>query len=180
MSALEAGPYGAVQQISFVVLGVLTLVFAGGLQRGLRPSRWCAVGPGLLALSGAAALLAAAFPLRQDAAGVVYDPGGHVVAGTMFFAASALGLVVLSRRVAADPVWSGLARWTLIAGLASVAAFVLMRALAVPDEAPLHEWFGLLQRAVVVLGLFPIRVALSMRLLRVADRTSGPPSSATA
>ncbi len=73
-----------------------------------------------------------------------------------------------------------LARWTLVAGLACLAAFVLMRTLAIPDDGPLHDWFGLLQRAVVLLGLFPIRVALSLRMLRVADRASHAPASASA
>ena len=167
VSALEAGPYGGVQQASFVVFGVCTLLFAAGLQRGLRATRWGAAGPALLGLSGVAACLAAAFPLAQDADGVVYDPGGHVVAGTTFFAASAVGLVVLSRRVAADPAWRSLTRWTLAAGLLCVVAFVVLGRFAIPDGAPLHDWAGLLQRG-VLLVLFPMRVALSWRLLRVA------------
>ncbi len=100
----------------------------------------------------------------------VYDPGGHVVAGSAFFAASAVGLVVLSRRIAADPAWSSLARWTLAAGLTCVMAFVAMRLAAVPAGAPLHEWFGLMQRATILLVLFPMRVALSLRLLQLGRR----------
>ena len=170
MSALEAGPYGWVQQVNFVVFGVLTLIFAVGMHRGMQPSRRGIVGPALLAVSGVALLLAAAFPLRQDAAGRVYDPGGHIVAGSAFFAASAVGLVILSRRIAADPAWSGLARWTLAAGLTCVVGFVVMRFVAIPEEAPLHEWVGLLQRATILLALFPMRAALSLRLLQLGRR----------
>jgi hypothetical membrane protein len=176
VSALEAGPYGGLQQVSFVVFGVCTLLFAAGLHRGLRASRWGEVGPALLGLSGVAAVLAAVFPLRQDVAGVVYDPGGHVVAGTTFFAASALGLIVLSRRVAADPAWRGLAGWTVAAGVLCVVAFVIIGRFAIPDDAPLHDWAGLLQRS-VLLVLFPMRIALSWRLLRVAG---SPATAATA
>ena len=153
VSALEAGPYGWVQQASFVVFGLLTLVFAVGLHRGLRPTRWGIAGPALLGVSGAALLLAAAIPLRQDSAGEVYDPGGHVVAGSAFFVASAVGLVVLSRRIAADPAWSSLARWTLAAGLTCVIAAVVMRFGAIPEQAPLHEWVGLLQRTTILLAM---------------------------
>ena len=64
-------------------------------------------------------LLAAVLPLRQDAAGVSYDPGGHVVAGVMFFLASATGLVVLSRRLARDPRWRSIAANVLSAGVAA-------------------------------------------------------------
>jgi hypothetical membrane protein len=166
VSALEAGPYGWVQQISFVVFGVLTIVFAVGVQRGLRTTRRGTVGPILFGVSGVAAVVAAAFPLQLDDAGEVYDPGGHSVAGFTFFLASALALVVLSRRVAADPAWSDLAGWTLVAGIACLVGFVVMGSLAIPEDAPLHDWAGLVQRAIVLLALFPTRVALSLRLLK--------------
>lgn len=174
VSALEAGPYGWVQQLSFVVFGLLTLVFAAGVHRGLRPSRRGAAGPALLAVSGLALLLAAAIPLEQDAAGEIYDPGGHAVAGTAFFATSAVGLVVLSRRIARDPAWSRLAGWTLAAGVTGLAAFLAMGILVRPDGAPLHDWLGLAQRAVLLVVLFPARIALSLRLLRLTA-TSAPP-----
>jgi len=166
VSALEAGPYGWVQQISFAVFGVLTIVFAVGLHQGLRKTRRGIAGPILFGVSGAAALAASAFPLRLDAAGQVYDPGGHSAAGVTFFLTSALALVILSRRVAADPAWSGLAGWTLAAGLACLAGFVVMGSLVIPDDAPLHEWAGLGQRAIVLLALFPARLALSIRLVK--------------
>jgi hypothetical membrane protein len=167
VSALEAGRYGWVQQVSFAVFGLLTMVFAVGIHRGLRKARLGFAGPILFGLSGVAALAACAFPLRQDAAGQVYDPGGHSIAGFAFFLTSALALVVVSRRIAADPAWAGLAGWTLAAGVACLAGFVVMGTLAIPEGAPLHDWAGLGQRAVVLLALFPARVALSIRLLKV-------------
>ena len=99
VSALEAGPTGWIQQLNFVVSGLLTMAFAVGLHRGLRATRAGIVGPALLFVSGIAFLLAAAFPLREDGAGVMYDPGGHVVAGFTFFLSSPLGLIVVSRRL---------------------------------------------------------------------------------
>ena len=38
VSALEAGTHGWIQQVNFVVLGVLTMIFAVGLHRGLAPA----------------------------------------------------------------------------------------------------------------------------------------------
>ena len=172
VSALEAGPYGWVQQVNFVVLGLLTLAFAIGLHRGLRPSRAGVAGPALLAISGLGALGAAAFPLREDEGGLTYDPGGHAVAGMAFFLASALGLSVLSRRLARDPRWRGLARYTLLAGLAGLVSFVPMRVLVIPDGAPLHGWAGLAQRVIVLAVLFPCEIVLSLRLLRIARSES--------
>ena len=39
VSALEAGPSGWVQQLNFVVFGLLTMAHATGLHRGMRPAR---------------------------------------------------------------------------------------------------------------------------------------------
>jgi hypothetical membrane protein len=166
VSALEAGRYGWVQQLSFAVFGVLTIVWAVGIHRGLRKTPRGIAGPILFGVTGVAALAAGAFPLRLDAGGGIYDPGGHTVAGFTFFLASALALVILSRRVAADPAWRGLAGWTLGAGIACLVGFVVMGTLVIPDGAPLHSWAGLGQRAIVLLALFPTRVALSIRLLK--------------
>jgi hypothetical membrane protein len=170
VSALEAGPNGWIQQINFVVFGLLTIAFAVGLQLGLRRTRLGLLGPALLLVSGIGLLLAAGFPLQEDAAGVTYDPGGHLIAGLIFFLTSAVGLITLSRRLARDPSWQSLASYSLAAGVVSLLGFVAMGILVMPDDAPLHEWAGLAQRMLIVLVLFPCRVVLSMRLLRVAKR----------
>lgn len=167
VSALEAGPNGWIQQANFAVFGLLTIVFAVGLHRGLERTGWGILGPGLLGVSGVGLLLAAAFPLREDASGVTYDPGGHVVAGFMFFLSSAAALVVLSHRMARDPRWRSLSTYTLAAGLVAAGAFVAMGALVMPEGAPLHQWAGLAQRATILLVLFPCRVLLSARLLKL-------------
>jgi hypothetical membrane protein len=168
VSALEATPYGWIQRLNFVVFGILTLAFAAGLHRAVRPSRLGVAGPALLGLSGVGLLLAAGFPLREDANGVTYDPGGHVIAGAMFFTTSAIGLVLLSRRLARDPRWRGLSRYVLTAGVAGVAGFALIGALVMPDGAALNPYAGVFQRALVLVVLFPCRMILGLRLLRVA------------
>jgi hypothetical membrane protein len=167
VSALEAGPNGWVQQLNFVVFGLLTIAFAVGLHRGLRPARAGIVGPALLIVSGVGALGAAIFPLREDTAGVTYDPGGHAVTGAAFFLTSAVGLVVVSRRLARDPKWRDIATYTLAAGMVALAGSIAMRVLAVPDDAPLHDWAGLVQRVLVLAVLFPCRIVLSLRLLKI-------------
>lgn len=168
VSALEAGPGGWIQQVNFVVFGVLTMAFAVGLHLGVRPSRTGILGPGLLFISGIGLLLAAAQPLREDAQGVTYDSAGHFVAGLTFFLSTAGGLVVLSRRLARDPRWRGIATYTLVAGCLAVAGFAVMGALVMPDDAPLHDWAGLMQRALILAIIFPCRIVLSMRLLTTA------------
>ena len=173
VSALEAGPNGWIQQANFVVFGLLTMLLAVGLHRGLPTVRRGIAGPAILLVSGIALLLAAVFPLREDAAGVTFDPGGHMVAGFLFFNSSAVALVVLSRRMARDERWHDLSTYTLIAGVVAIGCAVVMGTLVVPEDAPLHEWAGLGQRAVILLVLFPCRVILSARLLKVGTRAAG-------
>ena len=168
VSALEAGPNGWLQQVNFVRLRSPTIAFAVGMHRGVRPVRRGFAGPALLGVSGVGLLMAAGFPLREDAAGVTYDPGGHFVAGVTFFLSSAVGLVLLSRRLSPDPRWRGLAGYTLGCGLAAVVGFVVLGGLTGPDGAPLHEWAGLAQRVVVLGVLFPCRISLAVRLLRLS------------
>jgi hypothetical membrane protein len=171
VSALEAGPNGWIQQLNFVVFGVLTIAFAIGLNRGLRPTRAGIIGPALLVVSGIGLLLAAVFvPLREVVAGgVTYDPGVHIVAGFTFFLSSALGLIVVSRRVARDKRWRGIAPYPLAAGIGALVGFAIGGAFVVPDDAPLHDWAGLYQRVVVLAVIFPCRVVLSLRLLQIAS-----------
>lgn len=169
VSALEAGPNGWIQQVNFVVFGVLSIIFAIGLHRGLRETRLGFLGPLLIGISGVGNVLAAVFPLKEDAAGETYDPGGHTVAGILFFLTSSVALLVLSRRLRQDDRWRGLAAYVAVAGALALVGFVFMGALVIPDDAPLHEWAGLGQRVIVLVILFPPRILLAVRLLSVAD-----------
>jgi hypothetical membrane protein len=169
VSALEAGPYGWIQQINFVVFGLLTIAFAVGLHRGLRATRAGIAGPALLLVSGIGLLLAAAFPVSEDAAGVILRPVGHIIAGSTFFLSSALGLIVVSRRLARDPRWRNIATYTLVAGIVALVGFAVGGALVAPDAASLHDWAGLYQRLIILAVVFPCRIVLSLRLLQVAS-----------
>ncbi|HEY3008619.1 MAG TPA: DUF998 domain-containing protein [Micromonosporaceae bacterium] len=177
VSALAAGPTWWLHQLNFVAFGVLTLVFAVGLHVGVRRTRLGWLGPALLFVSGIGLLLGAAFPLAEDASGATYDPGGHFVAGMLFFPTSAVALVALSHRLRSDPRWRSLATYTLAAGAVALAGGVTMVAFVVPDEAPLHAWAGLAQRVLILAVLFPCRVALGARLLREGSTSEQPPHS---
>ena len=76
--------------------------------------------------------------MRENAAGVTYDPGLHIVGGVAYFLSSAFGLIVVSRRLAADPRRRRLASYALVAGITVVALFVAMRVFVVPEDAPRH------------------------------------------
>jgi hypothetical membrane protein len=180
VSALEAGPNGWIQQVNFVVFGLLLLVFAVGLNRAITSTRLRRTSGVLLVLSGIGLLLAAALPLREDAAGATYDPGGHFVAGVTFFLGSALALVVLSVRMRGDANWRGLANYTLGAGCVALACFVVLGWFAIPDRAPLHAYAGLLQRATLLTVTFPCFVTMGVRLLRLSHRWASSQARAAA
>lgn len=173
VSALEAGPHGWVQQVNFFMLGAITMMHAAGLHRGLRASRAGLIGPALLFVTGTGAMVAGVFPLREDASGATYDPGGHIVGGLLFFLGSPAALILLSRRMRRDPRWRGLSGYTLVCGVLLIVSAVVMNVLAFPDDGPLHDWIGLLQRIAVVVVLFPCRIVLGARLVTVA-RSDGP------
>ncbi len=168
VSALEAGPNGWVQRLNFLVFGMLTMAHAIGLHRGMHPVRGGWVGPALLFLTGLGALVSAAVPWREDAAGVAYAPAAHTVGGMIFFLGSPAALIVLSRRMRHDPSWRGLAPYTLGSGLVLLTLAVMGAVFVRPDAAPLHDWAGLVQRTMILAVLFPCRVALGVRLLSIA------------
>ena len=168
VSALAAGPNGWIQNVNFAVFGMLTIAFAVGLYRFSSSSAPGVVGSSLFILSGLGLLMAAAFPLREDDAGVTYDAGGHFIAGLTFFTSSALALVVISFALSGVAETHSLAMPVRVAGILMLLSNPVMAILVFPDDALLSEWAGLAQRVIVLGLLFPARLALSYRLLRVA------------
>jgi len=176
ISALAAWPAGWIQNLNFYAFGTLTIAFAVGLHLGLRPSPGGVVGPAVLVMSGVGTVLAGVFPMLRGTDGVLVEPIGHVVAAIMTFLGAGTGFIVVSRRMGRDPQWASVAGLTLACGVAIVLMFVLMAALAVPQNGPLHPWFGLLQRAVLAVW-FPWQIVLAVRLLRVTGQTPHAASS---
>lgn len=165
VSALAAWPHGWVQNVNFVVFGVLTIWFAVGLHRGLAPTRFGIAGPVLFAVTGVGLLWAAVFPLRLDAAGELVA-GLHPVGGAMFFLGTALALVVISFRLARDPRYARLAVPVRLAGILLIVTAPMMSIYFGRPGAPLADWGGLAQRILVLGLIFPARIALSYQLIR--------------
>ena len=172
ISALAAGPNGWIQNVNFALFGMLTMVFSVGLYTVVRSSRPGAVGSVLFLVSGLGLLMAAAFPLREDAAGVTYDPGGHFIAGMTFFTSSALALVVISVALGQREELRRMAMPVRVAGILMLLSNPVMGILVIPADAPLHDWAGLAQRVIVLGLLFPARMALAYRLLRTSTRAT--------
>lgn len=165
VSALAAGREGWVQDLNFFVFGSLMVMFALGLHLGVRTTRFGSLGPALLVLSGIGLVIAGAFPAR-DAGGAFSVGPGHIAGAFLAFLGAGAGLIVASRRMAVDPRWRDLGGYVLLSGIAVVVLFLATARLAVPDNAPLHQWVGLMQRLALA-AWFPCAIVVALRVRRV-------------
>ena len=133
VSALSLGPGGWVQQLNFVVFGVLVCLSAVGWRAALAPGRGALAFPMLRLIAGVGLVMDGLF--AQDPSGG-YPPGARAGAATVhgqlhtLFAvititALAGGCFVLARRFAAEPGWL---RWAVCAAAAGVATIVFIAA----------------------------------------------------
>ena len=123
-SGLALGPYGWIMDLGFVVSGVLLMVFASGLHRGM--THGSKAGPALLFVAGAAMALLAfeTDPIQRTGprswSGLVHD-----AAFVVFAAAILLALLALWRRMRKDPAWRRHSRLTFATAIVCAACLVL-------------------------------------------------------
>jgi hypothetical membrane protein len=173
ISALAAGPSGWVQDVNFLVFGLLMIAYAIGLHLGVRPTRWGVVGLAFLGLSGVGLVWAGLFP-SADATGARWDDRVlHVVAFPVTFLGAGIGHIEMSRRMAEDPRWHSVATYALASGMAVLLLLLAGGGLVRPSGAPLHLWWGLFQWVLLAVWL-PCTVVLALRLLRVARAADAP------
>ena len=179
VSSLALGPGGWVQVGNFLVAGVLTVIFAVGLRRSLRPGPGSIMGPVLIGVWGVGLLGAGAFatdpvsgyppgtPSLADPTtwhGIVHDafslPAFLGLAGSMFV----LTYAFARRRAWAWSVYSGLS------GIAFAVGFVLASA-GFSQASAFVGTAGLWQRLTVGIGwlwlaLLAVRQIAAERRLR--------------
>jgi uncharacterized protein DUF998 len=166
ISALAAWPAGWMQCLNFFVFATLMAAFAIGLHNAVLPTRLGLAGIVLLLASSVGMLLAGFFPWI-NVNGVPTETRPHVVGAVLSFACASTGLMVLSRRLAADPRWRGLSTYVLGTGIVMLMLFLMLGAFAIEDGAPLHGWAGLLQRVILVVW-FPCILVMARRMLRTS------------
>jgi hypothetical membrane protein len=168
ISALAAWPTGWIQVLNFCVTGALLIAFVVGLHLGVRPTRRGLLGVVLLVASGCGIIGAGLFPwVMVD--GVPTETPAHVVAAITAFACTGLGLIVVSRRMNADPEWRDLAGYTLSTGIVVLILFVMLGVFAIDAGTPLHPWAGLIQRIICAVW-FTALVVLARRLHRLSTK----------
>jgi hypothetical protein len=121
-SGLALGPFGWLHVANSVLFGALLVVFALGLHRGM--ARGSKVGPALLAVTGAAMVLAG-FKTDPDISGGPQSWHGmiHGIAYLLFVFSLLPAFFFLWWRMRKDPPWRGHAVYTLITGAAMVILF---------------------------------------------------------
>ena len=133
ISALSLGPGGWVQQLNFIVFGVLVCLSAAGWRAALAPGRGAVAFPVLRIAAGAGLVMDGLF--AQDPSGG-YPPGArpgavtvhgqlHTLFAVITITALASGCFVLAARFAAEPAWR---RWATFAAAAGVATIVFIAA----------------------------------------------------
>jgi hypothetical membrane protein len=173
ISALAAGPSGWVQDMNFLVFGSLMILYAIGLHLGVCPTRWGAVGLAFLSLSGIGLMWGGLFPMRDATGALQENRLLHIPGFIMFCLGAAIGLIVMSRRMAHDPRWRSLVTYALVTGIAMLVLFLAAVGLVRPPGAPLRPWWGLFQWILLAVWL-PCLVVLALRLLRVARAADAP------
>ena len=133
ISALSLGPDGWVQQLNFIVFGLLVCVSAAGWRALLAPGRGAVAFPVLHAVAGLGLVMDGLFD--QDSSGG-YPPGAragmptvhgqvHTLFAMVTITALAGGCFVLARRFAAEPAWRG---WSVLEAAAGIATIVFIAA----------------------------------------------------
>jgi len=175
-SSLALGELGWIQGLNFVVTGLLTLAYAFGLRRALRPGRGATWGP-ILAGCWAISLIGAGIfvtdPISGFPAGtpaVVPQPTWHGIlhdlVSILGFLALPIAFVVLARRFGAAKRWGWVA-YSVASLIVFVAALELSN-LAFAQVASLVEYGGLFQRIAIVTG-FGWLTLLGVHLMRQLD-----------
>jgi hypothetical protein len=133
ISALSLGPGGWVQQLNFIVFGVLVCLAAAGWRAALAPGRGAVAVPVLHAVAGVGLVMdglfsqdpSGGYPPTVRAGAATVHGQLHTVFAMVTITALASGCFVLGRRFAAEPAWR---RWAGLAAAAGAATIVFIAA----------------------------------------------------
>lgn len=178
VSELSLGPRGWIQIVSFVVFGLLLLVFARGVAAEFRDGTASRAGPGLLTIIAISHLLSGPFvvdPSTHPRDETSWHGILHSIFGAVVFSLMPVCCFVFLRRFREDPAWRSLQWWTLAATILIAAAVIL---LAVATKSPTGSnafgpWLGLIQRLAIIpflIWVFVFALALDRRRRRALER----------
>jgi hypothetical protein len=158
-------PHGWIQITTFIVVGLLFVIFSGGIAEELRNVPGSRTGPLMVGIIGVCLILSG--PFVTDPGGVVMSSSGatwhgvvHGVVGAIAFTLMPLSCFMFHRRLRSQPVWSSFARLSLTACFVIIFGIVLLK---FAQLGVMHGLLGLFQRIVLV-AYFGWIFALALRL----------------
>jgi hypothetical protein len=169
ISALAAWPAGWMQNVNFFVSAVVFAAFVVGVHHAISPTRYGLAGILLLLTSCIGLVVAGLFPWI-NVNGVPTETPSHVAGAIMVFLGASTGLMILSRRMAADAGWRSLSGYVLATGIVMLILFVIVGGFAIGEGTPFHQWAGLLQRILVAVW-FACMIVTARRALRISRRS---------
>jgi hypothetical membrane protein len=139
--------YAWIQNLNFYLLSLSVIGFTFALHKGIGGGKGSLVGIVMISMLGfSSAGLNAVLPCDPLCEGITASGKLHLITGVFGFLMMAIGLIVLSRRMAKVNEWKTYSRYTLVAG---ILAFVLFIAIGVADSNETSEVDGLMQRIFV-------------------------------
>jgi hypothetical protein len=136
------------------------------------PTRFGFLGIALLLANSLGIFMAGLFPWI-NVNSVPTETPQHAIAAVLTFSSASVGPAVLSRRMAADPLWHDLSAYVFGTGFIMLVLFIVVGAFAIDEGTPLHRWAGLLQRVLVMIW-FACLLVVARRVLRLAREDSSP------
>jgi hypothetical membrane protein len=165
ISAISIGRGGWLQDVNFVVLGILMGAYTIALYRGVQPGPASLAGLGSSTLSALGLVLMGVFPMTMDKVGTIVQTDNHAIASLVAYVGATVGLIALARLLGADPSWKRYAPFTHKCGMAMALIFPALLA-AMPANSPVHLTIGVLQRAALAVW-FTCTIILAVRLRTV-------------
>ncbi|HZI97498.1 MAG TPA: DUF998 domain-containing protein [Actinomycetales bacterium] len=157
-SALARGPYGWVQDVNFLLAGMLALVLLAGLRRCFRRRRWGYVATVALGMFGVAGLLNAV-PTSLPGEEATLAGTLHFIGFLMTMLGGVVGTLAAGLALRGDPAWRGWWVYSVLTPVGMVASATGL--LGTPSDSGFY---------VLLLLLFGWFGVMGARLYRVTSR----------
>ena len=161
--------YPLLQNVNFIVMGVLIMAFAFGLHRGIGHCRGSKLGPALVGVFGIIAVAHGFLPCDPGCEFQSLTGAMHNLTGLGGFIAAITGIHLISRRLKADPDWRSLCRFSWITGIAALVSLLLW--IGVAKAAEVESLNGVLQRVFIAVWFLWVEV-MAIRVFWVSQWAS--------
>ena len=171
VSVLALGKGGWIQQVNFIILGVLMVVFSNGIAAEFQTGKAARSGPALMRImaflfivSGLAVMDPTGTPPAQASVhGII-----HGLAGGIIFLLMPVTCFVFLRRFHAESVWRPFQGWTLTLGnIIATAVILLTLSSKLPQiQNVFVDWLGLIQRMIII----PFMLWMALFALKINQR----------